>query len=115
MESVSKLGAKQIRWTGLHNAVSITLYKNLPYAASWHFEPLGTGTAILVSAIITSLVVRLSAADFLRCVVETWRQISLPVLTVVLIVSLAYLMNYSGMTYTIGLGVVRTNPVTDRS
>ncbi len=41
---------------------------------------------------------------FLHCVVATGKQIRLAVATVVLIVGLAYLMNYSGLTYTIGLG-----------
>ena len=102
---VAKLGAKQIQWPGLHKVVLITLYKSMPYAATWHFEPLGTGTAILLAAGITALVVRLSLTDFILCAVETWQQIRVAVLTVVMIVSLAYLMNYSGMTYTIGLGV----------
>jgi lactate permease len=35
----------------------------------------------------------------------TWRQSRFAILTVALIVGLAYLMNYSGMNYTLGLGV----------
>jgi lactate permease len=106
-----KLHATQIAWPGLHNAVSITLYKNEPYAAIWNFQPLCTGTAILLAAIVTCAVVRLPAADFFRCAGATWKQIRVAILTVVLIVGLAYLMNYSGLTYTIGLGVASVGPL----
>jgi lactate permease len=95
-------------WPALHNAISITLYHDKPYAAVWTFQPLATGTAVLVAALITAVLVRLSPASFLRCVGETFRQIWLAVVTVMLIVSLAYLMNYSGLAYTLGQGVAST-------
>ena len=101
---VSKLGEYQIHWPGLHNAVSITLYKDLPYAAIWDVMPLGTGAAILLAAIVTCIFAQMPAIGLLHCILETWKQIRLAVVTVVLIVGLAYLMNYSGLTYTIGLG-----------
>ena len=99
------IGDLKIPWPGLHNAVSITLYNNAPYAAVWDFQPLGTGTAILLSAIITATLVRLPLHAFLACVADTWRQIWIAIVTVMLIIGLAYLMNYSGLNYTLGLGV----------
>ena len=98
-------GQHAIPWPGLDKAVSITLYHDKPYAAVWTFQPLGTGTAILLAAIITALQVRLSAKTFLDCCVTTIRQIWIAVVTVMLIVALAYLMNYSGLAYTLGLAV----------
>ena len=103
--AVFKLGEMKIEWPGLHNAVSITLYKNAPYAAVWDFQPLGTGTAILLAAIVTAALVKLGPSAFVGCIVETWRQARIAILTVMLIIGLAYLMNYSGMNYTLGLGV----------
>jgi lactate permease len=73
--------------------------------------PLGTGTAILLATIITCCVTRTSVAGLIQCLLETWRQIRLAVLTVVLIMGLAYLMNYSGLTYTIGLGAASAGQV----
>jgi hypothetical protein len=84
--------------------VFITLYKKA-YAANWVFQPLGTGTAILAAAIITAACVGVGPARFLGAVATTWRQSRFAILTVALIVGLAYLMNYSGMNYTLGLGV----------
>ena len=105
---VASVGQQAIHWPGLDKAVSITLYHDKPYAAVWNFQPLGTGTAILLAAIITSLLVRLSPTEFLRCAVRTMRQIWQAVVTVMLIVALAYVMNYSGLAYTLGLAVAST-------
>lgn len=102
------VGQQKIHWPGLDNAIAITLYDNRPYAAVWVFQPLATGTAILISAIITALVVRLSLADFIACIGQTLRQAWLAVITVMLIIGLAYLMNYSGMAYTLGKAVAST-------
>jgi lactate permease len=99
------IGAQAIPWPGLHNQVLITLYNDKPYGAVWNFQPLATGTAILLSAIITAALVGLSPARFVRAVGATWRQSRVAILTVALIVALAYVMNYSGMNYTLGLGV----------
>jgi lactate permease len=101
---VASFGQQLISWPGLNKMISITLYHDKPYAAVWTFQPLGTGTAILLAAIITAALVRLSPAGFLRCVGHTVRQAWLAVLTVMLIVGLAYLMNYSGLAYTLGQG-----------
>ena len=103
-----KIGQQSIPWPGLHNAISITLYNNKPYAALWVFQPLGTGTAILLAAIITALVVRLSPDAFFDCVARTARQVWLAVVTVMLIIGLAYLMNYSGIAYTLGQAAAST-------
>ncbi len=105
---IATIGQQGIHWPGLDKAVSITLYQDKPYAAVWNFQPLGTGTAILLAAIITALLVRLSPAEFFRCAVRTIRQIWQAVLTVMLIVALAYVMNYSGLAYTLGLAVAST-------
>lgn len=98
------IGDIKVSWPSLDKAVFITLY-NKPYAAVWDFQPLASGTAILVAAIITALLVRLPVGSFFTAIATTWRQARLAVLTVALIVGLAYLMNYSGLTYTLGKGV----------
>jgi len=101
---IATIAQQTFHWPGLHNQVFITLYKK-NYAANWVFQPLGTGTAILVAAIITAACVGVGPTQFLGAVATTWRQSRFAILTVALIVGLAYLMNYSGMNYTLGLGV----------
>ncbi len=105
---IANIGQQAISWPGLDRAVSITLYQGKPYAAVWNFQPLATGTAILLAAMITSVLVRLSPGDFCRCVAATARQVWVAVLTVMLIVALAYVMNYSGLAYTLGLAAAST-------
>ena len=102
------IGQLGIQWPGLHNAVSITLYGNKPYAAVWAFQPLATGTAILLACVLTALMVRISVAEFFDCIVTTLRQTWIAIITVALIIGLAYLMNYSGLAYTLGAGVAAT-------
>ena len=102
------VGQSKVQWPGLHNAISITLYNAKPYAAVWLFQPLGSGTAILLATLLTALVVRIAPRDFLGCIGATLRQIWLAVVTVMLIIGLAYLMNYSGMAYTLGHAVAST-------
>ncbi len=104
----STIGQQAVAWPGLHNAISITLYHDKPYAAIWTFQPLATGTAILAACVVTAIVVRLSLRTFLACVAETVRQVWIAVITVMLIIGLAYLMNYSGMAYTLGEAVAST-------
>jgi lactate permease len=98
------IGEMKVEWPGLHNQVFITTYGR-PYAAVWTFQPLATGTAILVSTIITALIFRISAQQFATAFVGTVRQVRLAALTTMVIVGLAYLMNYSGIAYTLGVGV----------
>ncbi|WP_429568669.1 L-lactate permease [Paraburkholderia sp. JPY419] len=104
------IGDVKVSWPGLDKAVFITLY-NTPYSAIWDFQPLATGTAILVAALITAFVVRLSPAEFGKAISDTWVQTRIAILTVATIVGLAYLMNYSGLNYTLGLGVASVGPV----
>ncbi len=99
------IGDTKVPWPGLHNAISITLYDNRPYAAIWDFQPLATGTAILLATLITSALVGLGPRDLVKAAGATWVQSRIAILTVALIIGLAYLMNYSGMTYTLGKAV----------
>jgi lactate permease len=99
------IGQQAVPWPGLHNEVLITLYNNKPYAATWVFQPLATGTAILLSAVITAALVGVGPGRFVECIGQTWRQSRIAIFTVALIIGLAYLMNYSGLNYTLGLGI----------
>jgi lactate permease len=98
-----------IAWPGLDKAISITLYNDKPYGAVWTFEPLSSGTAILLAAIVTAAVFGLTPQKFVACAVQTLKQTWIAIVTVMLIVGLAYLMNYSGLAYTLGQGVASTS------
>ena len=110
---VPALGALSIHWPALDKQVYLTLY-NKPYAALYAFQPLGTGTAILLAVIIMAIVM-VAAGSSPRiawlALADTWRQLRFPILTVMLIIGLAYLYNYSGMSYTLGLAISKVGAI----
>jgi lactate permease len=108
---VFAIGAQAIHFPGLDKQVSITLYDGAAYAAVYNFQPLATGTAILIAALITAALCGCSPAMFVRNIALTFRQTWLAIITVALIISLAYLMNYSGLSYTLGKGVSEAGPL----
>ena len=85
----------------LHKGVLITLYGQ-PYSALYTFQPLAAGTAALSATVLTALCLRARPGVLAKCGRTTLRQLRLPGLTVIVIVGLAYLYNYSGMAYTLG-------------
>ncbi len=98
---VPLVGQISIHWPGLDGAVFITLYGK-PYPLVYALQPLGSGTAVVLSAVVTAVLVRLPPRMLLACLLRTFVQIRVAVLTVSLILGLAYLMNYAGLTYTLG-------------
>jgi L-lactate permease len=110
---VAVIGQLNIAWPGLNKLVFLTLYGK-PYAAIYNFQPLGTGTAILIAIAVTGLVVILTGSSpmvILWALADTWRQLRFAILTVVLIIGLAYLFNYSGMAYTLGLAISKVGGI----
>lgn len=93
--------AVKVRVPMLHNAIFISLYGKA-YAAVYNFQPLAAGTAALAAVLLTAILLRAAPRQVAKSCVNTSRQLLLPTLTVGLIVALAYLYNYSGMTYTLG-------------
>jgi lactate permease len=106
---MAAVGQRAVEWPGLHKTIAITLYDAKPYTAVWSFQPLGTSTAILAAAaLVTLLIVRLPLPALGRCLLLTLSQIWKAIITVMFIVGLVYLMNYSGMAYTLGLAAAST-------
>jgi lactate permease len=101
---LSQRGQFPVAMGSLHNGVLITLYQK-PYTASYLFQPLTGGTAVLVATGLTALCFRVKPAVFVESGMKAGRQLATPGLTVLMIVGLAYLFNYSGMAYTIGAAV----------
>jgi L-lactate permease len=101
------IGQQSLKWPGLHNQIFLTLY-NKPYAALYNFQPQGTGSAILLAVALTSLIYVATGSNpklIVLALADTWRQLRFAILTVMLIIGLAYLFNYSGMAYTLGLAI----------
>jgi lactate permease len=83
--------------------------KAAPYAARFKLDWLAAaGTACMLACLLAVLAARLKPAAVLRVVTGTAVEIARPVLTVCAVLSLAFLMNYSGATATLGLAFAAT-------
>jgi L-lactate transport len=94
-------------WPGLHNLVQKmppVVKAQAPYAANYTFNPLTTsGTAALYATFATAILLRVSPSKLARIFWLTVKQLALPTVTIASVLALAYLMNYSGATATLGL------------
>jgi lactate permease len=94
-------------WPGLHNLIQKmppVVPKPAYYDAKYSFDWLSAaGTACLCSAILSALVLRMSVAAFFGVLAGTVRQLLFAELTIATVLGLAFLMNYSGSTATMGL------------
>ncbi|HTM51266.1 MAG TPA: lactate permease LctP family transporter [Bryobacteraceae bacterium] len=99
-------------WPGLHNQIQQmppVVKAAAPYAAGYRFNWLSApGTACLFAAILSALILGMSPARFGRVFAGTVKQMLLPELTIASVLGLAFLMNYSGATATLGLAFAAT-------
>jgi L-lactate transport len=100
------------QWPGLHNQIlrmAPAVPKPAPYPAAYNFNWLAaSGTACLLAALLSTVVVKMSPRRFLKVVVGTAKQMAVAELTLAAVLALAYLMNYSGATATLGLAFAAT-------
>lgn len=102
-----------IPWPGLHNMVIKTapiVAKNTPYGAVYSFGWLSAGgSAILISGILSLFVIpNYGPSRAVSCFFNTIKVLRFPIFTIAMILGLAYLMNYSGMSATMGLAFTKT-------
>jgi lactate permease len=101
-----------INWPGLHNLVQRippVVEKQGGYAAVYNFQWLSaSGTACMFAAILGALVVGLPPAKFAKAFKDTCRQLVLAEMTLAAVLALAFVMNYSGATGTLGLAFAAT-------
>jgi L-lactate transport len=94
-------------WPALHNLVQQlppVVEHARPYAASYKVDWLAAaGTACGVSALAAALILRVSAKQFVRICQTSAIQLMPAFTSFVFVLALAFLMNYSGSTATLGL------------
>jgi lactate permease len=99
-------------WPSLHAMVVKTqpIAANVDYPAMFTFNPVtAAGTAILICGFIASLIMpNYGPAKATVCLLRTCKQLRFPILTIAMILGLAYIMNYSGMSSTMGLAFTNT-------
>src|SRR6202162_4426763 len=101
-----------IQWPGLHNLIArvppVTA-KVSPYPAIFNLNWLSaSGTSCMIACILSCFVLRIPPLQALRIFLSTMRQLTFSLITLGCVLGLAYLMNYSGATGTLGLAFAAT-------
>jgi L-lactate transport len=99
-------------WPLLHDRVIKTAPISAtpqPYHAMFLLNWLAaSGTACMMAALFSALLLGVRPAEFLRMLREVARQLVIPTVTVTSVLAMAFLMNYSGATATLGLAFAAT-------
>jgi lactate permease len=99
---------------GLHNMIQRVppvVAQPAPYAAVFEWNWLtASGTSCFLATIAAALLLRVRPVRLAGIYLGTFRQLALPLVTIPLMLALAYVMNYSGMTSTLGLALAATGP-----
>jgi lactate permease len=97
---------------GLHNAITQmppVTKQPAPYGALYEMNWLSaSGTACFLATIAAALVLRVRPGEVVQTYIRTFRQLAKAMATIAAMLGLAYLMNYSGMTSTLGLTLATT-------
>jgi lactate permease len=101
--------AQRLMVPGLHNLITRVppvVAEPAPYAALFELNWFSaSGTACLFAILATALVLRVRPGKVVQIYVDTFKQLKLAILTIACMLGLAYVMNYSGMTSTLGLAL----------
>jgi len=103
---------QQFGWPGLHGMIERmppVVGKPSSYDAIYKFDWLAaSGTSCMLASFASAMVLRVSFSRFIGIFVATIRQLALSLLTIASVLGLAFLMNYSGATATMGLAFAAT-------
>ena len=106
------LTATRLMVPGLHNLITRVepvVPKPSPYGALYELNWLSaSGTACFLAILATALVLGVRPKQVVKIYFDTFKQLKMAMLTIASMLGLAYLMNYSGMTSTLGLALSAT-------
>ncbi|WP_432848282.1 L-lactate permease [Amycolatopsis sp. CA-161197] len=99
-------------WPGLHNHViqhAPITPKDMPYAATFTVDFLfSPGTVALIAAVIAGFAMGARPKQLVRTYRATLHQMRWALATIFMILAIAFVMNYSGATQTLGLALATT-------
>ncbi len=107
VQHVLAIGTFSVTWPGLHDHVTRmapVVASEQPYHAPFLLNFFAaSGTSCLGATLCTLLFLRVSLRTFGEVLRSTCKQLALPITTVVSVLAMAFVMNYSGATATLGL------------
>jgi len=102
----------RIEWPGLHNVVvnmAPVVATPTPYAAIFNLNWVSAGgTACALATVAAAVMLRFPFTAYVRLLGSVARQLAFSLLTIACTLGLAFLMNYSGATVTLGLAFAAT-------
>ncbi|MDP4160537.1 MAG: lactate permease LctP family transporter [Bacillota bacterium] len=113
-QSFKDLVAKNLKWfvniphwpglDGLVLKAAPIVKKPAVYAASYKWDFFAAaGTSILITCLITMLILKISPARAGKVAGDTLKSLIYPIITIGSVLGFAYIANYSGLSYTLGL------------
>jgi lactate permease len=104
--------SEPIQWPGLHNQIQRlppVVAEPAPYAAIFNLNWLAAaGTACALATVASAVVLRVSIGMYFRILGTVLKQLAFSLLTIACVLGLAFVMNYSGATVTLGLAFAAT-------
>jgi lactate permease len=101
-----------VQWPGLHNQITRippVVAAPSPYGAVFNFNWLAAaGTACAFATIASAFVLRVSVGAYFGLLWRVLKQMAFSLLTIAAVLALAYVMNYSGATVTLGEAFAKT-------
>lgn len=101
-----------VYWPGLDKVVTQTapiVNKPAAMAAVFKINWLSAaGTALFIASILSAMVLGVGVGQFFAILGKTFKQLTKPLITIPSVLGLAYIMNYSGMSSTLGLFLAGT-------
>jgi lactate permease len=111
-QDILNLATVAVHWPALHNLILRTppvLSKASPYPAVFNLNLISAGgTSCMFASILSAIFLRMPPAACARTIAASARQLAVPIFTIATVLSIAFVMNYSGATGTLGLAFAAT-------
>lgn len=101
------VGQVQFEFPGIHNMIVDKSGKAIPHIFKFNYLS-ASGTAILLSAIVSIPLIGMKFGEALKIFKETLVQLTFPILTVASVLGFAYIVNDSGITITMAEALANT-------
>ncbi len=108
-DALNSLGMVKFDFPGLHNRIVSSAGNNVLVAQNFKFNYLSaSGTAILLSALLSVVVLKMKFTEAVRIFKLTLIQLKFPIITIASVLGFAYIANNSGMSVTMARALTGT-------
>ncbi len=109
-EVFNAIGASQFEFPGLHNMIIDQNGKEIAHLFKFNYLS-ASGTAILVTALISIPIIGLKFKEAGKIFLETLGQLKFPIITISAVLGFAYIVNDSGITISMAIALATTGVV----